>query len=354
LDMTHSSPVYLRVQPESIVSFDYIPRKYLTSIIRLSNPTTHFIAYKVKTTVPTSYLVKPHMGYLSPNNSVEITITMQPTDYDAQAAAAISDKFLVSAFPLNSEMNSSILADPVKFNKLWTETSKSIIQNHKLTVHLNLEHKRLSPKTPGKPGFTYNGFETSESPKTPVSKPKETSQGALGSTTDFESTASIKSPTGYNTPKWFNISWSRESTRDTLSGGSESSLQMSKSQSLENSTKSDKQLKENNFNEICMISSERVKVLEQKVNDLIEDNKRQEKMNQMLIETNKQQEKLQKELKTEKEKLTNDLKSIKNKLFKEANGTINHLEFLANGKYQLWHILCIIILSFLIGIILAP
>ncbi len=97
--MTHRTPVYLRIAPESIIPFDYVPRKYLTSRLILSNPSSHNVAFKVKTTVPTSYLVKPHNGYLPPQSSIEINITMQPTEYNA-SMPPITDKFLVSAFPL--------------------------------------------------------------------------------------------------------------------------------------------------------------------------------------------------------------------------------------------------------------
>ena len=115
--MSKSTPVYFKSPPDTKIVFNYVPRKYLTSNLYITNITGQPIAFKVKTNVPVSYLVKPHLGIILPQRSVDISITMQPTDYNPQNAA-ISDRFLVNAVPLPSNIDLSTLSDQAQFTKI--------------------------------------------------------------------------------------------------------------------------------------------------------------------------------------------------------------------------------------------
>lgn len=46
--------------------------KPVTTHMRLTNPTEHTILFKIKTTAPRKYCVRPNFGSLSPDDSTEI------------------------------------------------------------------------------------------------------------------------------------------------------------------------------------------------------------------------------------------------------------------------------------------
>lgn len=124
--------------PESEVMFNYVPKKYLNSSIRLVSTTDQPLAFKIKTNVPICYLVKPHIGYLPPRSTIDISITMQPTDYNPQTAA-ISDKFLINIVPLSPNTDATALADPARFQQIWDSVPKNLQQANKLKVVLKFE-----------------------------------------------------------------------------------------------------------------------------------------------------------------------------------------------------------------------
>lgn len=72
-------------------------RKQISSELTLKNPTNEKQAFKVKTTSPKKYCVKPNTGIVEPGSSVKVTVVMQahremPADF-----AACKDKFLIQA-----------------------------------------------------------------------------------------------------------------------------------------------------------------------------------------------------------------------------------------------------------------
>jgi len=50
----------------------------VTSYMKLLNPTDKRVVFKIKTTVPKKYCVRPNSGILDPNESIELAICLQP------------------------------------------------------------------------------------------------------------------------------------------------------------------------------------------------------------------------------------------------------------------------------------
>lgn len=46
--------------------------------LTLSNPTDQRVAFKVKTTAPKKYCVKPSNGFVEPNSTRDVQVVMQP------------------------------------------------------------------------------------------------------------------------------------------------------------------------------------------------------------------------------------------------------------------------------------
>jgi vesicle-associated membrane protein-associated protein B len=86
----------LTISPEEI-AFPATTGGMSTShaVITLSNPTSSLVAFKVKTTAPNNYFVKPKSGTLSPGGSIEIQVTLQVPYANEQAGS--TDRFLVQS-----------------------------------------------------------------------------------------------------------------------------------------------------------------------------------------------------------------------------------------------------------------
>uniref|UniRef100_A0A0P4WXP8 MSP domain-containing protein n=1 Tax=Scylla olivacea TaxID=85551 RepID=A0A0P4WXP8_SCYOL len=54
----------------------------VTSQLKLTNPTDKRVCFKVKTTAPRRYCVRPNSGVVDPNGSVSVAVMLQPFEYD--------------------------------------------------------------------------------------------------------------------------------------------------------------------------------------------------------------------------------------------------------------------------------
>jgi len=123
---------FVEVDPPNSISFNYQPKKYLVTNLKLKNITNQYVAFKIKTNAPVSYLVKPHSGYIAPGRVIEITVTMQPTDYNPQNSS-LKDKFLINALVLPDG------ADLNNYAKYMEGASDSQFQAKKLPVVLKYD-----------------------------------------------------------------------------------------------------------------------------------------------------------------------------------------------------------------------
>ncbi|XP_028762651.1 vesicle-associated protein 2-1 [Neltuma alba] len=97
--------------------------------IKVSNSTEHHVAFKVKTTSPKKYFVRPNTGIVRPQDSCIIRVTLQaqneyPTDEQRK------DKFLLQSTVVNPNAKVDELSSDT-FNK---DAGKSTIEECKLRV----------------------------------------------------------------------------------------------------------------------------------------------------------------------------------------------------------------------------
>jgi len=88
------------------------------------------VAFKVKTTAPKQYCVRPNSGFIQPNSSVEVQVLLQAMKEDPPLDAKCRDKFLVQSVVMSS-------ADASDMAKLWQnveQTAKTSIQERKIRV----------------------------------------------------------------------------------------------------------------------------------------------------------------------------------------------------------------------------
>ncbi|XP_064466664.1 vesicle-associated membrane protein-associated protein B-like isoform X2 [Ornithodoros turicata] len=72
----------LQLEPESELHFQGPFNDVVTSHLKLSNPTDRRICFKVKTTAPKRYCVRPNSGILEPRQSIQVAVMLQPFEYD--------------------------------------------------------------------------------------------------------------------------------------------------------------------------------------------------------------------------------------------------------------------------------
>ena len=79
----------------------------ITSYMKLINPSNHNVYFKIKTTAPKKYCVRPNAGVIKPKTVTQIAVTLQPLDFDPteknkhkfMVQALIADDFADDDFP---------------------------------------------------------------------------------------------------------------------------------------------------------------------------------------------------------------------------------------------------------------
>ncbi|KAF3606415.1 hypothetical protein DY000_02044765 [Brassica cretica] len=84
----------LDIQPRTL-KFVVDLKKQSTCVVQLTNTTNLFVAFKVKTTSPKKYCVRPNVGVVAPKSSCEFS-GMMATSYFLSNNALISCTYLCS------------------------------------------------------------------------------------------------------------------------------------------------------------------------------------------------------------------------------------------------------------------
>ncbi|KAK9076428.1 hypothetical protein SSX86_004762 [Deinandra increscens subsp. villosa] len=118
---------FLNLHPSEL-KFQFELKKQSTCSFQLTNKTDQYIAFKVKTTNPKKYCVRPNTGVVLPSSVCNVTVTMQ-AQKEAPLDMQCKDKFLLQAVVApNGATTKDITAD--MFNK---EENK-VVEEFKLRV----------------------------------------------------------------------------------------------------------------------------------------------------------------------------------------------------------------------------
>ncbi|KAL1267330.1 hypothetical protein QQF64_032693, partial [Cirrhinus molitorella] len=96
-------------------------------LIILNNVTKNHVAFKVRTTAPEKYRVKPSNSSCEPGASVDIVVSLH-----GGFQASLQDRFLVMA----AEMESSAGVTVPELAQFWKEVSKTKVMEHRLRCHV--------------------------------------------------------------------------------------------------------------------------------------------------------------------------------------------------------------------------
>ncbi|XP_027181422.1 vesicle-associated protein 2-1 [Coffea eugenioides] len=144
--MTGATNQLISVQPDEL-HFQFELEKQSFCDLKVSNTTEHHVAFKVKTTSPKKYFVRPNTGVIQPWDSCVIRVTLQaqreyPPDMQSK------DKFLLQStiVPPNTDV------DELPPNTFSKESGKTIEECKLKVVYL----------TPNSvPGISEDGFKQS-------------------------------------------------------------------------------------------------------------------------------------------------------------------------------------------------
>ncbi|XP_048878897.1 vesicle-associated membrane protein-associated protein B/C isoform X2 [Brienomyrus brachyistius] len=112
----------LLLEPQHELKFRGPFTDVVTSTLKLANPTDRNICFKVKTTAPRRYCVRPNSGVIDAGTSINVSVMLQPFDYDPNEKS--KHKFMVQ----------SLLAPPdmTDMEGLWKEAKPEELMDSKL------------------------------------------------------------------------------------------------------------------------------------------------------------------------------------------------------------------------------
>ncbi|ORZ21203.1 PapD-like protein [Absidia repens] len=119
----------VQLEPSEILTFKRPLTRMSKETLIVRNPTKENIAFKVKTTAPKLYCVRPNAGIVAAGKSQEVQVMLQPFKEEPPLDQKCKDKFLVQTVPLVDDIKDLELAE------LWphVETkARFLIQQIKL------------------------------------------------------------------------------------------------------------------------------------------------------------------------------------------------------------------------------
>ncbi|XP_055748823.1 vesicle-associated membrane protein-associated protein B-like isoform X3 [Salvelinus fontinalis] len=126
----------LQLEPPHELTFRGPFTDVITATLKLGNPTDRNVCFKVKTTAPRRYCVRPNSGIIDAGTSVNVSVMLQPFDYDPNEKS--KHKFMVQ----------SVLApyDMTDMEGVWKEAKPEELMDSKLrcAFELPLENDKIS------------------------------------------------------------------------------------------------------------------------------------------------------------------------------------------------------------------
>ncbi|KAM7404451.1 hypothetical protein PAMP_011796 [Pampus punctatissimus] len=112
----------LVLEPQHELKFRGPFTDVVTATLKLTNPTDRNVCFKVKTTAPRRYCVRPNSGIIDSGTSINVSVMLQPFDYDPNEKS--KHKFMVQ----------SMLApyDMTDMEGVWKEAKPEELMDSKL------------------------------------------------------------------------------------------------------------------------------------------------------------------------------------------------------------------------------
>ncbi|WOL10167.1 vesicle-associated protein 1-2-like isoform X2 [Canna indica] len=149
-----SSGELLEIDPVEL-KFPFELKKQISCSLQLTNKSDNYVAFKVKTTSPKKYCVRPNSGIVLPRSTCDVIVTMQ-AQREAPPDMQCKDKFLVQSVVID---NGATVKDVT--TEMFSKESGHVVDEVKLRVLY------VSPPQPPSP--VPEGSEEGSSPRPSVS-----------------------------------------------------------------------------------------------------------------------------------------------------------------------------------------
>ncbi|KAI7868086.1 PapD-like protein [Spinellus fusiger] len=111
------------IEPISQLTFQRPLTETSKEILYVRNPGTEPVSFKVKTTAPRQYCVRPNAGRIEPDAQVEVQVILQPFKEEPPLDYKCRDKFLVQTAVIKSAYETLSTADmviePMKIERVF-------------------------------------------------------------------------------------------------------------------------------------------------------------------------------------------------------------------------------------------
>ncbi|CAI9552146.1 unnamed protein product, partial [Staurois parvus] len=107
----------------------------VTTNLKLRNPSDKKVCFKVKTTAPRRYCVRPNSGIIDPGATVTVSVMLQPFDYDPNEKS--KHKFMVQTIFAPSNMSD--------MEAMWKEAKPDDLMDSKLKCVFDMPHEHEKP-----------------------------------------------------------------------------------------------------------------------------------------------------------------------------------------------------------------
>jgi len=133
------------------------------SSLRLKNPSEKNVAFKIKTTAPQRYCVRPNASTVPPNGEAIIKVMLQPGGTDER------HKFMVQSIYVPDDYNQIEEKEEKKtfVNSLWADSANNPVMSSKLICVFQTENQQ-SKSEEEVPSMEYNTVQAEE--KVPVNE----------------------------------------------------------------------------------------------------------------------------------------------------------------------------------------
>ncbi|KAF8634128.1 hypothetical protein AX15_001060 [Amanita polypyramis BW_CC] len=114
LPSTHPPPqnnMSVALQPNTSLGFHRPLTQLAKRSLTITNNNAQPIAFKVKTTAPKLYCVRPNSGRVDPGHSVEVSVMLQAMNEEPPPSAKCKDKFLIQSTLITPEKETLSLQD---------------------------------------------------------------------------------------------------------------------------------------------------------------------------------------------------------------------------------------------------
>ncbi|CDQ76543.1 unnamed protein product [Oncorhynchus mykiss] len=134
----------LLLEPQHELKFRGPFSDVVNTTLKLANPTDRNVCFKVKTTAPRRYCVRPNSGVLDAGTSINVSVMLQPFDYDPNEKS--KHKFMVQSMLAPPEMTD--------MEGVWKEAKPEELMDSKLrcVFELPAENEKTHVILEGKQG----------------------------------------------------------------------------------------------------------------------------------------------------------------------------------------------------------